>query len=245
MQLLIGRSPDLLFTLPKDCYTKDIVSVPVGRRPVFIVNHPETLRRLFGDDRASYPKSDLMISTLAPLLGDGVLLSAGRRWEHDRKMLEPAFMQMRLEALFPKMLSAIHDWIERLDALASDQIVSLESELSRVTADVMFRILFSQAIEGEAATTIYHAFTRFQHHSPQFNLRVVLASDPARPEPLSPVLQEEAKKIRGTIEQLLIQRETQLAEGKDFFDFTQALIDARDTEGNPFSRSELIDQLAT
>jgi len=244
LQLLIGRSPDLLFTLPKDCYTKDIVSVPVGRRPVFIVNHPETLRRLFGDDRASYPKSDLMISTLAPLLGDGVLLSAGRRWEHDRKMLEPAFMQMRLEALFPKMLSAIHDWIERLDALASDQIVSLESELSRVTADVMFRILFSQAIEGEAATTIYHAFTRFQHHSPQFNLRVVLASDPARPEPLSPVLQEEARKIRGTIEQLLIQRETQLAEGKDFFDFTQALIDARDTEGNPFSRSELIDQLA-
>jgi cytochrome P450 len=134
-----------------------------------------------------------MISTLAPLLGDGVLLSAGKRWEHDRKMLEPAFMQMRLEALFPKMLSAIQDWIERLDSLAGDQIVSLESELSRVTADVMFRILFSQAIEGEAATTIYHAFTRFQHHSPQFNLRVVLASDPARPEPLSTVLQEEAK----------------------------------------------------
>jgi cytochrome P450 len=244
LQLLIGRSPDLLFTLPKDCYTKDIVSVPVGRRPVFIVNHPETLRRLFGDDRASYPKSDLMISTLAPLLGDGVLLSAGRRWEHDRKMLEPAFMQMRLEALFPKMLSAINDWIERLDALATDQIINLESELSRVTADVMFRILFSQAIDGEAATTIYHAFTRFQHHSPQFNLRVVLASDPARPEPLSPILQEEANKIRGTIEKLLILRETQLAEGKDFFDFTQALIDARDTAGNPFSRSELIDQLA-
>ena len=244
LQLLLGRSPDLLFTLPKDCYTKDVVSVPVGKRPVFIVNHPETLRRLFSDDRESYPKSDLMISTLAPLLGDGVLLSAGKRWEHDRKMLEPAFMQMRLEALFPKMLSAIQDWIERLDSLANDQVVSLESELSRVAADVMFRILFSQAIEGDAATSIYHAFTRFQQHSPQFNLRVVLASDPTRPEPLSPVLQEEANKIRGTIEQLLIQRETQLAEGKVFFDFTQALIDARDAAGNTFSRSELIDQLA-
>ena len=45
------RSPDLLFTLPKDCYTKDVVSVPVGKRPVFIVNHPETLRRLFSEDR--------------------------------------------------------------------------------------------------------------------------------------------------------------------------------------------------
>ena len=61
LQLLLGRSPDLLFTLPKDCYTKDVVSVPVGKRPVFIVNHPETLRRLFSEDRESYPKSDLMI----------------------------------------------------------------------------------------------------------------------------------------------------------------------------------------
>ncbi|MFN9907618.1 MAG: cytochrome P450, partial [bacterium] len=72
----------------------------------------------------------------------------------------------------------------------------------------------------------------------------MLASDPARPEPLSPVLQEEASKIRGTIEKLLIQREMQIGEGKVFFDFTQALIDARDTAGNAFSRSELIDQLA-
>lgn len=244
LQLLIGRSPDLLFTLPRDCYTKDVVSVPVGRRPVFIVNHPETLRRLFSEDRESYPKSDLMISTLAPLLGDGVLLSSGKRWEHDRKMLEPAFMQMRLEVLFPKMLDAVNDWINRLDSHPNDYVVSLEHELSRVTADVMFRILFSQAIDGDAATTIYHAFTRFQHHSPQFNLRVVLASDPSRPAPVSPVLREEAQKIRGTIEQLLIQRETQLIEGKEFFDFTQALIDVRDAEGHALSRTNLIDQLA-
>jgi|GEM_PF-42900 len=243
-QILTGRSPDLLFALPRDCYTKDVVSVPLGRRPVFIVNHPETLRRLFTDDRESYPKSDLMISTLSPLLGNGVLLSAGKRWEHDRKMLEPAFMQMRLEAMFPKMLDAVNTWINRLDSLPKNHIVSLEHELSWVTADVMFRILFSQPIEGDAAKAIFHAFTSFQHHSPQFNLRVVLASNPSRDEPLSAVLKEEAKKIRGTIEELLIQRKKRLSGGETFFDFTQVLIDARDSEGNTFSNTEIIDQLA-
>ena len=44
LRILFGRAPELLHTLPRDCYTRDIVSVPIGRRPVFIVNHPETIR---------------------------------------------------------------------------------------------------------------------------------------------------------------------------------------------------------
>ncbi len=244
LRLLLGRAPDLLQTLPRDCYTKDIVSVPIGRRPVFIVNHPETLRRLFTDDRAAYPKSDLMVSTLAPLVGEGVLVSGGERWEHDRKMLEPAFQQMRLEALFPKMREAVQDWLHRLQALPPGEVIELEAELSRVTADVMCRILFSQPIGGEEASQVCGAFGRFQQLSPQFDLRVVLDSDPDRPQPPSAALQHEARQIRGLIERLLDQRLAQAGEGRQFIDFAQAIIDARDEAGRPFSREQQIDQLA-
>ena len=244
LRILLGRSPGLLDTLPRDCYTKDVVSVPIGRRPVFIVNHPGTIRRIFTEDRERYPKSDLMVSTLTPLLGDGVLVSGGERWEHDRKMLEPAFMQMRVEALFPKMREAVDDWICRLQALAPGAGIELESELSRVTADVMFRVLFSQAIDGDDATRVFSAFTRFQRHSPQFDLRVVLDSDPLHPAQHSPELLEQAMQIRGLIEKLLDHRLTQLTRGERFIDFAQAVVDARDAEGRAFSREQMIDQLA-
>ena len=244
LRILFGRTPELLHTLPRDCYTRDIVSVPIGRRPVFIVNHPETIRRIVNEDREFYPKSDLMISTLMPLIGEGVLVSGGERWEHDRKMLEPAFMQMRLEALFPKMREAVDDWIRRLHTLPAETQIELESELSRVTADVMFRVLFSQPIDGEQASRVFHAFSSFQRRSPQFNLRVVLDSDPSYPAPPSSDLLDDAMQIRGLIEKLLDERLARLEQGEHFIDFAQAVIDARDTVDQPFTREQMIDQLA-
>ena len=244
LRILFGRAPELLHTLPRDCYTRDIVSVPIGRRPVFIVNHPETIRRIVNEDREFYPKSDLMISTLMPLVGEGVLVSGGERWEHDRKMLEPAFMQMRLEALFPKMREAVDDWIRRLYTLPAETQIELESELSRVTADVMFRVLFSQPIDGEQASRVFHAFSSFQRRSPQFNLRVVLESDPSNPSPPSYDSLDDAMQIRGLIETLLDERLARLDQGEHFIDFAQAVIDARDTVDQPFTREQMIDQLA-
>ena len=182
LRILFRRSPDLLQTLPRDCYTKDIVTVPVGRRPVFIVNHPETIRRILTEDRANYPKSDLMISALSPLLGDGVLISSGELWEHDRQMLEP-------------------------DA-------------------------------------VFEAFSSFQKNSPQFQLQNVLASDPRKPALPGAALMCDATILRGLLADMLDERLRLNSQGKVFVDFAQAVIDARDAEGSPFSREKIVDQLA-
>ena len=244
LKLLTGRAPDLLQLLPRACYRKDIVSVPIGKRRVFIVNDPDTVRRILIDDRAAYPKSDLMVSTLEPLVGNGVLISSGAQWEHDRKMLEPAFMQMRLEKLFPKMMEAVADWMARLEKLPVGAAIELEEELSRVTADVMLRVLFSCPISGDDATRIFHRFISFQRNCPQFNPQVILASTPGQLEPLPPALLDDARIIRSILEKLLDQRLADLAAGKPFVDFAQAVIDAQDAEGKPFTRQQMIDQLA-
>jgi cytochrome P450 len=244
LKIFFERAPDLLETLPRACYTQAVVAVPIGRRPVFIVNDPDIVRRIFIDDREHYPKSDLMVSSLRPLLGDGVLISGGDTWEHDRSMLEPAFMHMRLEQLFPKMQQAVHDFIDRLALVPADTVLDLEAELSRVTADIMFRAIFSQPIDAGEAAQVFQSFSRFQNSVPQFDLRVVLSSHPDRPAELPATLLEEAARLRGLLAQLLDQRLTELTAGRQFIDFAQAVIDARDGEGRGFTREQVIDQLA-
>ena len=244
LKILFQRSPDLLQTLPRDCYTKDIITVPVGRRPVFIVNHPATIRRILTDDRANYPKSDLMVSALSPLLGDGVLISSGELWEHDRQMLEPAFMHMRLVHMFPNMREAVHDFVERLQLLDADAVVDLESELTHVTADIMLRTIFSKPIGAARADAVFEAFSLFQKNSPQFQLQHVLASDPSRPALPSAELMRDAAILRDLLAEMLDERLTLNSRGEVFVDFAQAVIDARDAEGLPFSREKVIDQLA-
>jgi cytochrome P450 len=244
LRILFQRSPDLLQTLPRDCYTKDIVTVPVGRRPVFIVNHPETIRRILTEDRANYPKSDLMVSALSPLLGDGVLISSGELWEHDRQMLEPAFMHMRLAHMFPDMRAAVHDFVERSQLLETDAIVDLESELTHVTADIMMRTIFSKPIGAARADAVFEAFSSFQKNSPQFQLQHVLASDPRKPALPGAALMRDAAILRGLLADMLDERLMLNSQGKVYVDFAQAVIDARDAEGLPFSREKIIDQLA-
>lgn len=244
LKILLGSSPDLLETLPRDCYRKPVVSVPVGRRPVFIVNDPELIKRIFIDDRAFYPKSDLMISALSPLLGDGVLISNGDQWAHDRKMLDPAFMHMRLAEMFPLMRQAVDDFINRLQAVGPDTPIDLEAELSHVTADIMFRVLFSQPIDGQDAQQVFAAFTRFQRNAPQFNLKIILASDPAHPVPLPAEVRKDARLLRDLIRKLLDQRLELNQAGQRPTDFAQSAIDARDDAGQGFTHEQLIDQLA-
>lgn len=244
LKIFFERAPDLLQTLPRSCYTQDVVAVPIGRRPVFIVNDPDIVRRIFIEDRQHYPKSDLMVSGLRPLLGDGVLISGGDRWEHDRAMLEPAFMHMRLEQVFPKMQQAVRDFTDRLAVVPAGAVLDLEAELSRVTADIMFRAIFSQAIDAGEAAQVFQSFTRFQQSVPQFDLRVVLGSHPDRPPALPAVLLEEAARIRGLLARLLDRRLADLAAGRQFIDFAQAVIDARDADGHAFPREQVIDQLA-
>lgn len=244
LKIFFERAPDLLQTLPRSCYTQDVVAVPIGRRPVFIVNDPDIVRRIFIEDRQHYPKSDLMVSGLRPLLGEGVLISGGDTWEHDRAMLEPAFMHMRLEQVFPKMQQAVRDFTERLAVVPVGAVLDLEAELSRVTADIMFRAIFSQAIDAGEAAQVFQSFSRFQQSVPQFDLRVVLASHPDRPPALPDVLLEEAARIRALLARLLDRRLADLAAGRQFIDFAQAVIDARDADGRAFAREQVIDQLA-
>ncbi len=244
LRIALGLSGDLLDTLPSDCYSRDVVSVPIGRRRVFIVNHPDLIRRIMVEEVDLYPKSDLMVAALEPLLGQGVLISAGDTWSRHRAMLAPAFEQLRLGQMFPAMQSAVVACVERLAESDPEQVVDLEACLSHVTADIMMRTLFSEPIEGDDAHRVFSAFLRFQRRAPQFNLRVVLASDPERPDPMPAEAVEDARVVRSLMADLLHDRRQRLGRGEVFFDFAQALMDARDADGRSLTAAELVDELA-
>lgn len=234
---------DLLEVLTADVYRQPAVRIPVGKRKVFLINEPELIRRVFVDSRGIYPKSDLMRAALGPLVGEGVLVSDGETWEHDRQMLEPAFAHMRLEQVFPMMQDAVRDHAAHLRGLGHGVVIDLEEELSRVTADIMFRAIFSEPIAGPDAAEVFAAFMRFQRAAPQFDLDVILRSDPDNPEPTPPAVAEDADTVRRLIGRLVQKRHAALSRGEMFVDFAQAAIEARNPYGAPFSAERLVDQL--
>ncbi|QIE54323.1 cytochrome P450 [Pikeienuella piscinae] len=231
---------DVLSLLPGSAYETFIGQAPGSKRPIFIVNHPHLVRKVLIDRVANYPKSDLMVGALAPLVGDGMFISAGETWARQRRMIDPAFAHMRIKTAYQQMVAAVDAAETRLDAAAGP--LPLDEEMSRLTADIVFRTIFSEPIEGEHASAVFHAFAEYQNSVPQIEPKVMLES-PAWAEIEPP---KRVKEMCAVIrERLGVMIDRRLASGERRADIAGDVITARDPEtGEGFTRDELIDQIA-
>lgn len=135
---------DLLSLLPKEAYQIEAGWLGYSRRSILIVNAPELTRRIMADTADIFPKNDLMVGALEPLVGDSIFVSSGDLWRRQRRMIDPAFSHIRLNRAFTFMASAVDDYEAELARRAdSGETFSLDLAMSQLTADVITRTVFS------------------------------------------------------------------------------------------------------
>jgi len=237
---LFTRRRDILDLLPAEAYRVKMGRVPIGKRRIWIVNDPKTIREVMVDKVDNYPKSDLMVAALKPLVGDGIFISNGPAWRRQRSMIEPAFAHMRLTSAFPQMVGAVDDFVAELASAKGP--VEIDAAMSRVTADIIYRTIFSEPLASNEARGVFDAFQRYQDVVPQVNPKTFLSA-PANAEfDEVPEVMEACRRIREVLGRVLDHR---LAATEPHDDLAGAIVAARDKEtGTGFTREELIDQIA-
>lgn len=214
---------------------------------LYMVNEPALVKQVLVERAGDFPKSELLGDALRPLLGDSIFTTNGDQWSRQRAMMEPAFAQARVAIAFPVMRSAVQAMLERLDKLPDASEHDVEIEMTHVTADIIFRTIFSVPLEGMAALRIFSAFSTFQKLAPRlllpslFGLRwLVLPWDAWRSR-------KAAALIRSQLETLVRPRFEAHRQGaaKTQQDILASFLDARDPVSNaPFTFDELVDQVA-
>ncbi len=214
---------------------------------LYMVNLPDGVRQVMEDSGTNFPKSPLLGKALKPLLGESIFTTNGAQWRRQRAMMEPAFALARLQVAFPPMQAAVDAMLGRLQKLPANGEHDLEVEMTHVTADIIFRTIFSSPMEGEDARRIFHAFARFQALAPRlmlpslFGMRwLVWPWDIWRSH-------RAAGEIRRLLENLI--RPRYLAFRQELpgqpRDILQSFMEARDADtGRAFSFDELVDQVA-
>jgi cytochrome P450 len=234
---------DLLSLMPAKAYTMRIGTLGYSRRTILLVNDPQLVRDIVTDPLDVFPKSDLMVGALAPLVGDSIFVASGDRWRRQRAMIDPAFSHMRINRAFASMQGAIDDYERRFDALAaSGEPFSLDLAMSHLTADIICRTVFSTSLQSQAAQEVFDAFAVFERSVAQVKLRRLIL-DPAWTDvPQSGPVLAACGRIRHQLG-LLVDRHCGAAPDT-YNDIAAAVIGARDAAtGAGFSREELIDQL--
>ena len=234
---------DLLSLLPSKAYRVDAGWLGYSRRSILLVNEPELLRDVLTDPLGIFPKNDLMVGALEPLVGNSIFVSSGTVWRRQRQMIEPSFSHMRLSKAFAAMSGALDDYETRLDELAvSGGRFSLDLAMSHLTADVICRTVFSTSLRSQTAIDVFEAFTVFERTCAQVELRRLIFDPPFNDIPQHAAVIDACERIRKHLGDLV---DTHLADGASQWDDIAAeIITARDVEtGAGFTRKELLDQL--
>ncbi len=228
-------------------YAMQMGEVHLPGMDLYMVNDPALVRRVMQDEAADFPKSPQTGEALGPLLGESIFTTNGAQWQRQRQMMNPAFAQARLNVAFPAMREATADMLARLAQLPDGAEYDVEVEMTHVTADIIFRTIFSQPMGGEDARRIFEAFARYQALAPRLMLPSVYGVrwlvwpwDTWRSR-------RAAREIRGLLEKLIRPRFEAYCAGRPTgdVDILQAFMEARDeATGAPFGFEELVDQVA-
>src|SRR5438270_1004086 len=96
-------------------YEEDILKGSFLGRSNFILNMPDAIRHVLIENFENYTRTPIGIRVLRPILGsEGLLLSDGRSWKHQRRTLAPAFSPRAIMLLVPHMHAAIDDALAEL-----------------------------------------------------------------------------------------------------------------------------------
>ncbi|MBU8540536.1 cytochrome P450 [Roseomonas tokyonensis] len=238
---LLEGEGDLLGLLPSEAYTMPIGPLGYSRRSIVVVNEPKLVRQVLVDAEGIFPKSDLMVNALEPLIGDSIFVSSGATWKRQRQMMDPALTLMRVNRAFSSMEAGIDAAEETLDrSVASGEDFSLDLAMSHLTADIICRSVFSTSLQSRVAHEVFDAFTFFERSVAQVEIRRLIMDRAWTRIPQTRAVLDSCALIRRSLGELL---DSHLEAGHSFDDIASAVVAAHDVEGKAFTREELIDQL--
>lgn len=243
VRAMLSGERDLLSLLPDIAYTTAVGKLGRSRRGILLVNEPAAVARVLTDAHGEFPKNDLMVGALEGLVGQSIFVSSGAAWRRQRRMVEPAFSQLRIDRAFDAIAGGVDAYEATLDDHAARGArFSLDAAMSALTADIICRTIFSQSLASQTARDVFSSFAQFERSVANTEIRRLLFGRPFAEIPQSAPVRQACARIRGHIGDLLDPRLAKDAAVID--DIVGSVIAARDpATGDRFTREELIDQI--
>ena len=120
-------------------------------RSSFVLSDPEAIRRVLVENQANYARTTGTTRILRPILGDGLLISEGSAWRHQRRTLAPAFTPRAIDGLVPHIDAAVTDGLEHIAAEAVKGPVDLFTAFYRLALEIAGRAMFSVGMDEHGA----------------------------------------------------------------------------------------------
>ena len=223
-------------------YEETVVQRRFFHRNSFILNEPDAIRHVLVDNDENYSRTAASIRVLRPVLGNGLFLSEGSAWRHQRRTMAPAFTPKAIDLLVPHIVSATSEAIEGLSRMGREP-VDLFAVLQHLALEIAGRTMFSLEMY-EHGPTLREFLIRYNRRLGRPYLLDLLV--PIRwPTPHDVARAWFRRGWVRFVDQVMAERRQGGGSGQAR-DLLDMLMQARDPEtGEAFTPTQLRDQVAT
>lgn len=241
---IVAMRRSTIGTWSQRAYEEDILRGKFLGRNSFTVNAPQAIKHVLIDNYENYGRTHVGIRVLRPILGEeGLLLSEGKAWKHQRRTLAPAFSPRAVGMLVPHMIAATDEMVSEL-ATSCGRPFDLREAMQRLALDIAGRTMFSFSLDrhGAALRGFVNDYGE-RLAQPRF-LDVLLPLN--WPSPQDFARRAFRKEWTRFLAVLIAERRAMGTNESAPRDLFELMVAARDPEtGETFSDAQLADQVAT
>ncbi|XP_072030699.1 cytochrome P450 4F4-like [Amphiura filiformis] len=227
--------------------------------PVVTIYHPEAAKAILS---TSEPKEDYIFDMLRPWLGDGLLLSTGKKWARNRRLLTPGFHFDVLKPYAKIFQGSANDLVTKWRTLCSNgKPVSREmfADISLLTLDSLLKCIFSveSNCQEEAEGREKHPYIRgvvelaqltmerirfLPHH---IDLIYHLSYNGYKWRRATKLVHSYTKSVIQKRKDVLKDPENSRDQDRKYIDFLDILLSAKDEDGSGLTDQEIQDEVDT
>lgn len=127
--------------------TAPVVRIYLGRKPVYVVNDADLLRRVLVTDAPAFAGKGPLVEKAKLVLGNGISCSTGDFNHRQRRLMQPAFHKERVAGYVDVMRAIAGD---RIAGWRDGDRIVMEQEMREIALTVAAKALFASDIGREA-----------------------------------------------------------------------------------------------
>lgn len=127
---------------PLQAYERDVSEQSFFGLKWTLLNDPAAIHHVLIGNAANYRRTAATIRVLRPIIGNGLLLSDGEAWKHQRRTIAPALAPRVLPVLARHIAAAAREAVDGL-AVQADRPLALVLAMQQLALDIAGRSMFS------------------------------------------------------------------------------------------------------
>jgi cytochrome P450 len=207
--------------------------IPLGPRTLTLIAHPDDLRLVLQEQHKDYPRGKV-VDPIRPMLGNGLPMTDADVWRRKRRAMQPGFNKPRIAQLTDTMSTVTKRYVDKFRAGDSLDAHDLMMRLSR---DIILETMFSNQLGADTAE-LDAAFAELERYVARYSF-VPFKVPLWLPTPDNVSFRRALAIIDRLIVGLVTARQASREMRGDLLD---ALLEARDDDGQPMPPGELRDE---